>query len=162
VPAAGASAGAEAVAAAAPVVEKPIYPVPAAHISDEWGATAGRANAHGGLDLANPSGTDIKAALSGTVIEATSSGGWGNEVLIDHHNGLFTRYAHQSEMLVTPGQEVKQGDVIGKVGSTGNSSGPHLHFEVMEGGTGPANRRDSHVWLDTGRLTADVNPDAAH
>ncbi|MCW2956803.1 MAG: peptidoglycan DD-metalloendopeptidase family protein, partial [Thermoleophilia bacterium] len=158
-----APAPAPAVAQAVEAV-KAIYPVGTERVSDEFGATKGRKNAHGGTDFSRGANTEIKATLGGTVIEAKANGGWGNNVVVDHGNGLFTRYAHMIDggILVKPGQAVKQGEVIGKVGSTGNSTGNHLHFEVMEGGTGPGNRRDPHVWLDTGKLVADKNPNAAH
>ncbi|MCW2960719.1 MAG: hypothetical protein JWM90_1106 [Thermoleophilia bacterium] len=158
-PAAPAPAPAQAAAG-----EKAIYPVGTEKISDEFGATKGRMTSHGGTDFARGTGTEIKASLSGKVVSAGPNGGWGNQILIEHPGGLFTRYAHLVDggIGVKVGQEVKQGDSIGKVGSTGNSTGPHLHFEVYEGGTAAANRRDPHVWLDSGALKADKNPQADH
>lgn len=85
---------------------------------------------HPGLDIGVPYGTAIRAALSGRVSEAGWSGGYGNMTVIEHDNGLATAYAHQSRIVVRVGQRVTQGQVIGYVGSTGFSTGAHLHFEV--------------------------------
>ena len=85
---------------------------------------------HTGLDIANSSGTPIKAAASGTVIYAGYKGSYGKMVVIDHGNGVQTYYAHCSKIKVGSGTYVDQGDVIATVGSTGNSTGPHLHLEV--------------------------------
>jgi murein DD-endopeptidase MepM/ murein hydrolase activator NlpD len=90
---------------------------------------------HTGIDIAAGSGTAIWAADSGKVIYATWSGGYGNTVAIDHGGGISTLYAHQSSMAVSYGQTVSKGEVIGYVGSTGYSTGPHLHFEVRVNGT---------------------------
>ena len=89
---------------------------------------------HEGIDIAAPSGTPIRAAASGTVIYAGWLGGYGNLVVLDHGNGLSTAYAHQSSIAAGNGQFVTQGQVIGYVGSTGNSTGPHLHLEVRVNG----------------------------
>ncbi len=87
-----------------------------------------------GIDIGAPSGTSIFAAAGGTVLVARSGGGWnggyGNYVVVAHSNGTQTLYAHMSKVLVSPGASVSQGDTIGKIGSTGASTGPHLHFEV--------------------------------
>lgn len=87
-----------------------------------------------GVDIGAPKGTSIYAAAGGTVIIANGNGGWnggyGSYVVIQHPNGTQTLYAHMSKVLTTPGTQVDQGDVIGKVGSTGESTGFHLHFEV--------------------------------
>jgi murein DD-endopeptidase MepM/ murein hydrolase activator NlpD len=93
---------------------------------------------HKGIDIGVPTGTPIHAAAAGTVI--LSSGTWdpegyGNVVIIDHGNGISTLYGHQSQLLVTEGQHVSAGQVIGLSGSTGHSTGPHLHFEVRLNGT---------------------------
>jgi len=89
---------------------------------------------HQGLDIAAPTGRPITAAKSGKVILAGASGGYGNLVVIDHGGGLSTAYAHQSRIAVRVGQPVTQGGLIGYVGSTGFSTGPHLHFEVRVNG----------------------------
>jgi murein DD-endopeptidase MepM/ murein hydrolase activator NlpD len=90
---------------------------------------------HTGVDIPAPSGTPIRAAADGMVLSAGPRGGYGNTVIIDHGSSMATLYAHQSDINVAPGQTVQAGDVIGEVGSTGLSTGPHLHFEVRIGGT---------------------------
>ena len=90
---------------------------------------------HTGIDLNAGAGTPIKAAEAGTVIMARTWGGYGRAVVVDHGGGLSTLYAHQSSMLVSEGQRVARGDVIGYVGCTGYCTGPHLHFETREWGT---------------------------
>ncbi|MGQ9865335.1 MAG: peptidoglycan DD-metalloendopeptidase family protein [Pseudanabaenaceae cyanobacterium] len=87
---------------------------------------------HSGTDLAAPEGTPVVAALSGTVEIASWLSSYGFTVVLSHPNHLETRYAHLSEILVSPGQTVKQGTPIGLVGSTGLSTGPHLHFELWQ------------------------------
>jgi murein DD-endopeptidase MepM/ murein hydrolase activator NlpD len=89
---------------------------------------------HAGLDFAAPTGTPIAAAAGGIVAFAGFKRDYGWVVEIDHGNGLATRYAHASELLVRPGQVVIPGDRIAVVGSTGRSTGPHLHFEVLRAG----------------------------
>jgi len=90
---------------------------------------------HCGIDIGADSGTSIKASASGKVVLAEYSSGYGRVVKIDHGRGISTTYAHASKLLVKVGQTVKKGDVIAKVGSTGRSTGPHLHFEVSLYGT---------------------------
>jgi murein DD-endopeptidase MepM/ murein hydrolase activator NlpD len=85
---------------------------------------------HAGQDLAAPSGTPIVAVANGRVVLANWHGGYGKAVIIEHNGRLQTLYGHMSEIFVQEGQEIKQGTVIGQVGSTGASSGPHLHFET--------------------------------
>jgi murein DD-endopeptidase MepM/ murein hydrolase activator NlpD len=89
---------------------------------------------HEGLDIAASYGAPISAASSGTVIYAGWMGGYGNLVVIDHGGGLATAYGHQSSIAVSSGSQVSQGQTIGYVGSTGHSTGPHLHFEVRVNG----------------------------
>lgn len=89
---------------------------------------------HQGLDIGAPTGRPITAAMSGKVIVAGYSGGYGNLVVIDHGGGLSTAYAHQSRIAVGVGDPVTQGGLVGHVGSTGHSTGPHLHFEVRVNG----------------------------
>jgi len=89
---------------------------------------------HTGMDIAGASGSAIGAADGGTVTFAGWQGGYGNFIIINHGNGIVTRYAHCSKLLVQKGQKVSQGQTIGLRGSTGRSTGPHLHFEVMVGG----------------------------
>ena len=90
---------------------------------------------HKGLDLAAPSGTPIRAAADGVVARAGRAGGYGNFVKLNHNGGLATGYGHMSRIAVRAGQRVKQGSVIGYVGSTGISTGPHLHYELWKNGT---------------------------
>ncbi len=94
----------------------------------------GSSRFHAGIDMAVPYGDPIHAAASGTVVDAGWMGGYGNAVLIDHGNGIGTLYAHMSELAVGAGQGVATGEVVGFCGSTGYSTGPHLHFEVHVGG----------------------------
>ena len=89
---------------------------------------------HTGVDIPAPNGTNIVAAESGVVIISGWRGGFGHTIVIDHGNGISTLYGHNSRNLVTEGQYVERGDVIGRVGSTGVSTGPHLHFEVRHNG----------------------------
>jgi murein DD-endopeptidase MepM/ murein hydrolase activator NlpD len=90
---------------------------------------------HKGLDLAADYGTTVRAAAAGTVASAGWAGEFGIKVDIDHGNGYHTWYAHLSRVAVTPGQRVRKGDVIAYVGATGEATGPHLHYQVMLGGT---------------------------
>lgn len=87
---------------------------------------------HEGVDIATKFGADVRVVGDGIVVEARRHGGYGNMVLIDHGNGQQTLYGHLRRYIVEPGQRVKRGTVIGSVGSTGRSTGPHLHFEVLE------------------------------
>ncbi|MBV9719075.1 MAG: peptidoglycan DD-metalloendopeptidase family protein [Candidatus Eremiobacteraeota bacterium] len=89
---------------------------------------------HQGLDIAAPTGTTVTAAAGGTVLMAQWYGGYGNYILIDHGGGYSTGYGHLSAMYVSSGQSVQRGQAIGAVGSTGQSTGPHLHFEVRIAG----------------------------
>lgn len=94
----------------------------------------GQRDGHTGMDLAVPTGTPVRAALDGVVTLAKYYGSYGNCVMIDHGNGLVTLYGHNSRLLVHVGQTVRAGDVISQSGSTGRSTGPHLHFEVRING----------------------------
>lgn len=90
---------------------------------------------HKGVDIAAPMGTDVYCAAQGKVIFAGQKSGYGNCVIIEHGNGLATLYGHLSKILVDANQQVKIGDVIAKVGNTGRSTGPHLHYEVRKNNT---------------------------
>ena len=90
---------------------------------------------HKGVDIAAPMGTDVYCAAQGKVIFAGQKSGYENCVIIEHGNGLATLYGHLSKILVDANQQVKIGDVIAKVGSTGRSTGPHLHYEVRKNNT---------------------------
>ena len=90
---------------------------------------------HNALDINGSLGDPYVATAKGKVISAGWNGNYGNSILIDHGNGIMTRYAHSSKLLVAAGQTVSQGQTIGLVGSTGRSSGPHLHLEILSEGT---------------------------
>lgn len=102
-------------------------------VTSEYGQRWGRL--HAGIDISAPSGTPIQAAAGGTVISAGWGGGYGNLVVIDHGGGFTTAYAHQSRIAVSNGQAVSQGQLIGYVGTTGSSTGDHLHFECRINGS---------------------------
>jgi murein DD-endopeptidase MepM/ murein hydrolase activator NlpD len=89
---------------------------------------------HEGIDIAVPTGTPVRASAAGSVIHSGWLGGYGYLVVVDHGNGLATAYAHNSSLLVAAGQRVSQGQTVALSGSTGNSSGPHVHFEVRVNG----------------------------
>jgi len=104
-------------------------------ITSRFGAVSSRrVSKHTGLDIAAATGTKIKAAAGGTVTFSGYKGSYGYMTVINHGNGIETYYAHCSKLYVTAGQKVNQGDVIAAVGSTGNSTGPHLHLEIRVNG----------------------------
>lgn len=105
-------------------------------------------NGHKGVDICtrgtgSTMGKEIRATADGVVYSAEFHKSWGNNVYINHGNGVYTRYAHCSKMIVSAGDQVKQGQVIAYVGNTGNSFGPHLHFEVWVNGT----RTNPEIWI---------------
>ena len=115
-------------------------------LSDFFGAPRGnRYGYHTGIDLSAPTGTFIGAAAPGVVIQAGWAGAFGNNVLVDHGGGVITRYAHMDHIDAFLGEFVNAGDLLGFVGSTGEATGPHLHFEIMMGGV-PV---DPLVWLNS-------------
>lgn len=114
-----------------------VRPVPGAITSGfgmRFHPILGYSRMHTGVDMTAAYGQEIKAAASGRVILASAYGGYGNAVIIDHGGGMTTLYAHQSQLNVSYGDQVSAGDIIGYVGSTGLSTGPHLHFEVRLSG----------------------------
>lgn len=138
-----AAASRQAAAESAPSLAAPSASVPVSSSGWVW-PTSGPVTSgfgyrwgrmHEGIDIGAPSGTPIYAATSGTVSYAGSMGGYGNIVLIDHGGSVTTAYAHQTSILVGVGTSVGAGQQIGTVGSTGASTGPHLHFEVRVGGS---------------------------
>jgi murein DD-endopeptidase MepM/ murein hydrolase activator NlpD len=108
-----------------------IDPMPEGAVTSCFGQRWGRL--HAGVDLAAPYGTPVRAAGPGTVVAAGPAEGYGNAVLIDHGNGYLTHYGHMSAIAVQVGARVQTGDQVGSEGSTGHSTGPHLHFEVHQG-----------------------------
>jgi len=116
------------------------WPVPThSRVSSPFGSRthpiSGRQEHHSGIDIPAPTGTRIIAAADGIVRTSGRLGGYGNTVIIDHGNGYRTLYAHNSRNRVSVGQRVNAGDHIADVGSTGVSTGPHLHFEIIRNGT---------------------------
>ena len=104
-------------------------------ISSRYGVSSRiRSSTHTGLDIAASTGTPIKVIADGTVTSAQYTGSYGYLVKVEHGNGVESWYAHTSKMYVKAGDEVKAGDVIAAVGSTGNSTGPHLHLEIRING----------------------------
>lgn len=113
-------------------------PVSGARLSSRYGyrvhPISGRGSSHRGVDLAVARGTSVTATLDGTVARASWSGGYGLLVTVDHGGGLETRYAHLSSIAVRPGQAVRAGQSLGRSGATGNTTGPHVHYEVRVNG----------------------------
>ena len=97
---------------------------------------------HQGIDLSAPKGSPVRATAAGKVVVAERLGDYGRTVVIDHGNGIRTRYAHLKKIAVEQGERVAAGEVIGKVGKSGNASGFHLHYEVVVDGT-PVDPRPS-------------------
>lgn len=105
-------------------------------VSSPYGLRWGGSDFHPGIDIANDMGTPIVATADGTVsVAGWNSGGYGNMVDIDHGNGIMTRYSHAMQVVVVPGQHVRRGQVIAYMGSTGYSTGPHVHYEVRVNGS---------------------------
>ena len=96
---------------------------------------SGEGEMHKGVDISAPMGTPVKASADGIVVHAGWNGGYGRCVIIDHGNNYQTLYGHLSRMDVMEGQEIRQGETLGGVGTTGHSTGPHLHYEVHVGST---------------------------
>ena len=113
-------------------------PLASARLTSAFGyryhPVSGRYRRHAGIDLAAPRGTPIMATSDGVVMAAGWMGGYGIAVRLDHGAGTETRYAHMSRAAVSPGDSVQRGQVIGYVGSTGRSTGPHLHYEIRKAG----------------------------
>lgn len=135
----GGFAGADAPFIGADGFCSPIGPNWRSVITSEFGYRkdpfTGKTKGHSGMDLAVPTGTPIRAALPGTVTVSTyNQGGYGYYVMIDHGGGLVTLYGHCSQLIARVGRTVQAGDVIALSGSTGRSTGPHLHFEVRVNG----------------------------
>ncbi|MEZ5811399.1 MAG: M23 family metallopeptidase [Rhizobiaceae bacterium] len=114
-----------------------VDPLPGHKVTSKFGMRRdpllGRRAMHSGMDIRAPLGFPVKATGAGTVVSAGWNGGYGRMVEIDHGNGISTRYAHMSRIRVKEGQKVVAGDIVGNVGSSGRSTGPHLHYEVRRG-----------------------------
>ncbi|ETB49394.1 membrane protein, partial [Mycobacterium avium subsp. paratuberculosis 10-8425] len=124
-------------------LQQPLYVMPTkgiftSNFGYRWGVL------HAGIDLANSIGTPIYAVSDGVVIEAGPAGGYGMLVKLRHADGTVTLYGHINTALVSVGERVMAGDQIATMGNRGNSTGPHLHFEVLQGGT---ERIDPVPWL---------------
>ncbi len=109
-----------------------LWPMRGGYVSSRFGMRWGRM--HEGTDIAAPMGAPILAAADGTVVFSGWESGYGQLVILDHGNGVKTKYGHCSKLLVRVGESIHQGEVIAKVGSTGHSTGPHLHYEVVHEG----------------------------
>jgi murein DD-endopeptidase MepM/ murein hydrolase activator NlpD len=133
-----------AIAAAEAARPKAVLPVEGARLTSGFGPRWG--TLHAGIDLAAPMRTPEYAAMDGVVLEAGPASGFGLAVYIQHENGDVTVYGHMDEILVTAGQVVKAGDTIALLGNRGQSTGPHLHFEVHQGGLDGATI-DPVLWL---------------
>jgi murein DD-endopeptidase MepM/ murein hydrolase activator NlpD len=132
------------------------YPVSDPNISSRFGQRVdpfnGRRAMHSGVDFRAPTGTPVLATGDGKVTKAGRKGGYGKVVIIQHNNGLVTRYAHLSKITVKVGQDVTMGEPVGKVGSTGRSTGPHLHYEVRSSGKA----HDPSRFMSAGRKIKDL------
>jgi murein DD-endopeptidase MepM/ murein hydrolase activator NlpD len=95
---------------------------------------SGEGALHRGVDITAPTGTPVRAAADGVVLHANVMSGYGKLVIVDHGNGFETYYAHLSRFAVVAGQEIRQGELVGAVGSTGRVTAPHLHYEVRRYG----------------------------
>jgi murein DD-endopeptidase MepM/ murein hydrolase activator NlpD len=120
-------------------ISKPIgIPVKAVHVSSRFGYRLDpflkRRAFHSGIDLVAAAGTTVRATAAGIVTNASWSGGYGKMVEVEHADGVLTRYGHLSAFLVSVGDRVEAGAPIARVGSTGRSTGPHLHYETLRGG----------------------------
>lgn len=134
----GSLAGVPLASLSGPTPPKPrFYPLNPSAVTSGYGGRVhpilGTWRRHSGVDLAAPAGTPIAATSDGVVSFANWAGGYGLMVAVDHGGGMQTRYGHMSRIAVSPGQRVKTGDVLGLVGSTGLSTGPHVHYEVRFG-----------------------------
>lgn len=115
-------------------VVAPVDAEPTSRFGPRTDPITGEHRLHDGVDFPAPEGAPIRAALPGVVSYAGPKGGYGNVVIVDHADGSQTLYAHQSRVGASVGQTVQAGEVIGFVGSTGRSTGPHLHFELRRDG----------------------------
>ena len=129
-------------AAAAPEI---VLPTTGYHLTARFNQAGGRwAHNHTGLDFAAPMGTPVRSVMAGEVIQADFEGAYGRQVKVRHADGTVTSYSHMSAFTVSVGDTVQAGDQVGAIGVTGNTTGPHVHFEVLPGGGEPI---DPKPWL---------------
>lgn len=139
---AAAKAAAIAKAKAAPKV---VLPTTGYHLTARFNQAGGRwAHNHTGLDFAAPMGTPVRSVMAGEVIQADFEGAYGRQVKVRHADGTVTSYSHMSEFDVSVGESVQAGTQVGAIGMTGNTTGPHVHLEVLPGGGSPI---DPEPWL---------------
>jgi murein DD-endopeptidase MepM/ murein hydrolase activator NlpD len=126
------------VANADPALGAVVFPIMAPRLSSGYGSRKHpvfkSVRHHNGVDLAAPENSHVRAILPGVVIFADTHGGYGKLVTVKHKNGYSSLYGHLSEIRVNPGERIKAGDIIGRVGTTGKVTGPHLHFEWRKNG----------------------------
>ncbi len=136
---------AKAAAAAAAAAPKIVLPTTGYHLTARFNQAGGRwAHNHTGLDFAAPQGTPVRSVMAGTVIQADWEGAYGRQVKVRHADGTVTSYSHMMEFDVSVGDSVQAGSMVGRIGMTGNTTGPHVHFEVLPGGGAPI---DPEPWL---------------
>jgi murein DD-endopeptidase MepM/ murein hydrolase activator NlpD len=124
---------------------KVVLPTTGYHLTARFGQAGGRwARNHTGLDFAAPLGTPVRSVMAGEVIQAAYAGAYGRQVKVRHADGTVTSYSHMSEFDVSVGDMVTAGQQVGAIGMTGNTTGPHVHFEVLPGGGDPI---DPEPWL---------------
>ncbi|MFG1908967.1 M23 family metallopeptidase [Kribbella sp. NPDC048928] len=140
-----AAAIAKAAAAAKAAAPKIVLPTTGYHLTARFDQAGGRwAHNHTGLDFAAPMGTPVRSVMAGEVIQASWAGAYGRQVKVRHADGTVTSYGHMSEFDVSVGDSVEAGSMVGRIGMTGNTTGPHVHFEVLPGGGSPV---DPEPWL---------------
>ncbi|MEU4607807.1 M23 family metallopeptidase [Kribbella sp. NPDC023972] len=124
---------------------KVVLPTTGYRLTARFGQAGGRwARNHTGLDFAAPLGTPVRSVMAGEVIQAAYAGAYGRQVKVRHADGTVTSYSHMSEFDVSVGDTVTAGQQVGAIGMTGNTTGPHVHFEVLPGGGDPI---DPEPWL---------------
>jgi murein DD-endopeptidase MepM/ murein hydrolase activator NlpD len=137
----------------------PAIAIPEGKVTSEFGWRAdpfhGAAKFHRGIDIRAAYGQDVPTAAPGRVVSAGTEGGYGQTVVIEHAGGVRTRYAHLSTTLVAAGEEVREGQVVGRAGHSGRATGTHLHFEVMTASGKPLNP-EQFAGLKAEGLVADL------
>jgi murein DD-endopeptidase MepM/ murein hydrolase activator NlpD len=124
-----------------------VLPVAGYHLTGRFGQSSGLwSSTHTGLDFAAPEGTDIRSIGPGVVRSTAYDGAFGNKTVVRLDDGTVLWYCHQSSFIAQPGQRLSPGDLVGHIGSTGNTTGPHLHLEVHPGG---GEAVDPQAWLPT-------------